>query len=179
MSREYPDRVNPWKAAEGKRRFAGTIPLRKMGRLRPLLAAAEGEARFEALFERDALGWATVQLEVSAKLPLVCQASLERYEEPVSRTSLLAVLGGPERQDELPEHYEATRAEDGQLVFLDLVQDELILAVPQVPRKPGLEAVRFSTDPDDVQAGEDDELKRPFAALGDLLKGRRKTEDPH
>lgn len=173
MSREYPDWVNPWKAAEGNRRFAGTIPLRNMSRLKPLLADDQGEARFEAQFTRDALGWATIQLDVRAELPLVCQASLERYDEPVSRSSLLAVAKDPEQQDELPEHYEATLAEDGRLVFLDLVQDELILAVPQVPRKPGLEEVRFSTDPDGVQAGEDEEQKRPFAALGDLLKGGR------
>lgn len=179
MSREYPDWVNPWKAAEGNRRFAGTIPLRNMSRLTPLLASDEGEAEFEAHFARDALGWATVQLDVSAKLPLICQASLERYDEPVSRSSLLAVVENPEQQDELPEHYDAARVEEGRVVFLDLVQDELILAVPQVPRKPGLEEVRFSTDPEEDLSDQDEEHNRPFAALGELLKGRRKTEEPH
>ena len=48
MSRDFPDFIDPWKAAEGQRVFFGTVPLKRMQRLSPLLVSAEGEADFEA-----------------------------------------------------------------------------------------------------------------------------------
>ena len=53
MSRDFPDFIDPWKAAEGHRVFHGTMPLKKMRRLSLLLASAEGEAGFEACFYFD------------------------------------------------------------------------------------------------------------------------------
>lgn len=170
MSREYPDWVNPWKAADGKRSFSGTMALGRMTRLAPMLASVDGLASFEARFFRDALGWAVIQLDVKADLKLRCQASLEVYTEQVSRSSALAAVEEPERADDLPEHYDLAPLEEGRVVFLDLVQDELILAVPQVPRKPGLEAVQYSTDPNADSSGSSQKRESPFAVLGGLLK---------
>jgi uncharacterized protein len=176
MSREYPDWVNPWKAADGNRVYAGTIALRRMTRLAPLLASAEGTVAFEAEFTRDALGWATIRLDVEADLKLVCQASLEAYTEAVARSSVLVAVENPERQDELPDHYETAALEDGRLVFLESVQDELILAIPQVPRKPGLQAVRFTTDPQGELEAPGGTSAKPFAVLGELLGGAGRSK---
>lgn len=177
MSREFPDWVNPWKAAEGNRIYRGTIALAKMNRLAPLLAGTEGEVEFSATFSLDGMGWTTVDLEVRANLPLVCQASLERFLLPVERKTTLAVIGDLRDQDRVPGHYEATWTETGQLVFLEIVQDELILGIPQVPRKPGTGEIQYSTDPDEEQELRSEERNRPFAALGDLIRGERNETD--
>ena len=174
MAREFPDWVNPTKAAEGNRIYRGTIGLARMNRLAPLLAKAEGEARFEAGFARDGLGFTTIKLEVSADLPLVCQASLERFKLPVRRDSLLVVIGDIDDQDKVPGHYEPCWTESGHLVFLELIQDELILAVPQVPRKPGLGSVKYTTDPDEKPVTGSDEQTKPFAALEELMRKAHK-----
>ena len=177
MSREIPDWVNPWKAAEGKREYRGTLALGQMSRLKPLLATAEGEAQFEATFAMDGKGLATLQLAVAADLPLRCEASLEQYLHPVSRRSFLAVVEDEAGQDSLPEHYEATRVESGQLVFLDVVQDELILEVPQVPRKPGLESVHYTTGPDNENESSAGRPGKPFAELGALVQKEHEEAD--
>jgi len=171
MSREFPDWVNPRKAAEGNRIYRGTIPLARMSRLAPLLAGTEGEAEFRAAFAEDGMGWITIDLQVKAELPLICQASLERFLLPVERRTTLAVIGDLREQDRLPGHYEATWAESGQVVFCEIVQDELILAIPQVPRKPGTGEILYSTDPEHDTKRSAEERNRPFAALGDLLRG--------
>lgn len=176
MSREIPDWVDPWKAAEGNRVYRGSIALGRMSRLKPLLAMAEGEAKFEAVFTRHEKGLITLDLRVDADLPLRCEASLERYLHPVNRTSFLAVVEDEEGPDTAGD-YEITRIESGQLVFLDVVQDELILEVPQVPRKPGLKRVRFSTDPDDEYKSGAGRPGMPFAELGALLPDERKETD--
>lgn len=177
MSREFPDWINPWKAAEGNRRYGGSIALDRMARLKPLLAEASGEARFDAEFSKDALGWTVVTVHVTAMLPLVCQASLEVYAEPVDRTSALAVIEDLDDQVDVPDHYDPTRTEGGRLSFLELVQDELILAVPQVPRKPGYGNIYFSTDPEAEPETGTERKKSPFAALGDLVRDGSKPTD--
>ena len=148
-----------------------------MERLTPLLAPAEWQdARFSAAFGYDRQGTLTVDLHVEAKLPLVCQRSLEVYLEPVERHSVLAVVAGVAEQDLVPEHYEPVLTEHGRLALLDLVEDELLLALPQVPKNPALEAVQRSTDAGARPAGDDAEERthRPFEGLADLLKERGK-----
>lgn len=178
MSREFPDWVNPWKAAEGKRIFSGSVALGRMPRLKPLLAAADGEARFTASFVLDGEKRATIALAVSAELPLTCQASLEAFMLPVERKSRLAVIEDQAEEENLPEHYDPVIARSGKIVFADLVEDELLLAMPQVPRKPGLQGVRFSTDPQAAEAAESPEhYHRPFAALRSMLGDGRRDRD--
>jgi uncharacterized protein len=176
MSRDFPDFIDPWKAADGKRQFQGTMPLKRMARLVPLLAAGEGVekgvAGFIARFAHDAQGAVIIDLHVEASLPLVCQRSLAPYREQVRREACLAVITTLAEQDVLPANYEPVLVENGRLALQDLVEDELLLAVPPVPREPGTHAVDRSTDgeakPEPREEGEP--THRPFEGLAGLLK---------
>jgi len=172
MSREYPDWISPGRAAEGKRIFSGTIPFSRMKRLAAELVVAQGEASFTASFRFDLDKRVIIDLQVEAALPLVCQASLEVYDEMVNRQSELAVMDDEHEQDDLAEHYEPVLTENGRLAIAGLVEDELLLALPQVPRKPGLQKVEYSTGglPDKEDSPKAGVKKNPFAALQDMLK---------
>jgi uncharacterized protein len=172
MSREYPDWISPGRAAEGKRIFSGTIPLSRMKRLASLLVDAKGEASFVAAFRIDLDQRVIIDMQVEAALPLVCQASLDHYDEHVKRQSELAVIEHDSEHAELPDNYEPVQTEKGRLAIARLVEDELLLGLPQVPRKPGLKKVEYSTGGDSFQS-EDASAgakKNPFAALQDTLK---------
>lgn len=163
MSRDFPDWINPWTAAQGKRRFAGTVPLRRMQRLAPSLERVEGaEAAFEAWLALDEERRPVIDLEVTADLTLLCQASLEPYLEHIERRSTLGVVESDGEIERLPPHYDPVFADHGRLALATLVEDELILGLPQVPRNPALEAVRFSTgagaeeDPSEGKRGAQD-----------------------
>jgi uncharacterized protein len=182
MSREFPDLLNPCKAADGQRGFEGTMPLKRMQRLAPLLAP-EGpviwkDAWFRADFARDAQGFVTVELWVEAELPLICQRSLLPYPEAVRRHSLLAVVEDLTDQDLLPEHYEPVLVEQGQLALVELVEDELLLALPEVPRNPAIAEVSRSTGPaePEKEATPQEPTRKPFAELGRLLATRAEEE---
>ena len=172
MSREYPDWISPGRAAEGKRIFSGTIPLAQMKRLAPLLVTAQGEASFVAVFRTDLDKRVVIDLQVEAALPLVCQASLDVYDEQVKRSSELAVIEDVSELDELPDNYDPVQTENGRLAIASLVEDELLLGLPQIPRKPGLEKVEYSTGGKPVEEGESQARarKNPFAALQEMLK---------
>jgi len=171
MSREYPDWISPERAAEGKRVYSGTIPLSRMKRLAALLVDASGEAAFSAAFKTDLDHRVIIDLQVEAALPLVCQASLEVYDELVKRRSELAVITHDSEQFDLPENYEPVLTENGRLAIAGIVEDELLLGLPTIPRKPGLRPVEFSTGGEDA-GGETRKVAKenPFSALQDMLK---------
>jgi uncharacterized protein len=174
MSRDYPDLIDPWKAADGHRVFHGTMPLSRMQRLSALLDSNAGEAAFSARFGYDRQKNVVIDLEVEADLMLVCQRSLLPYAEPVSRRSQLVVIESLAEQDSLPGHYEPVLVENHRVALLELVEDELLLGVPQIPRNPEIEEIEISTDggvrtPSDKS---DEPLRRPFAGLAELMKAK-------
>ena len=172
MSRDFPDFINPWKAAEGQRMFFGTMPLKRMKRLAPLLASAEGESGFELCFYFDRQDNAIIKVAVTADLILLCQRSLAPYTETVQRTSLLAVIRDITGQDMMPANYEPIVLETGKLALLDLVEDELLLALPQIPKNPAVDEIELSAD-GEVRPLSDDKEKRlqgPFAGLAGMLE---------
>lgn len=180
MSLEYPDFIDPQKAAEGHRVFSGTIPIHRMDRLKTFLANDEGEVCFTAQFDKDPLVGVKIQIEVEAALWLVCQRSLEPYQEVFRRASLLGVIKDTSQEGLLPEGYEGTLAEHGKVSFLELVEDELLLALPQVPRNPDLpELVEEPNEyglvaelPESMvgRAAGQQPRQHPFAGLADQLK---------
>jgi uncharacterized protein len=172
MSREYPDWISPARAAEGKRVFSGTVPLARMKRLAPLLAEVKGEAEFTARFSTDLEKRVVIDLHVSAALPLVCQASLEVYDEQVRRKTVLAVVESESEQSELPDHYEPAKADNGRLALVSLVEDELLLGLPQIPRKPGLDWIEYAAGEPAPEGAEEpgEERDNPFAVLQGMLE---------
>lgn len=169
MSREFPDWINPWTAAQGHRRFAGTVPLARMKRLGRSLESTDGEACFEAEFDLDEDKRPVIELSAAADVSLMCQASLEPYVAPLERSSTLAVIESEGELELLAEHYDPVVVDAGRLALAQLVEDELILALPQVPRNPEVDAVSYSTG----QTDEDElpERRNPFAALQGKIGG--------
>ena len=180
MSRDFPDMVDPWKAADGRRGFGGTVPLARLARLAELLAPEEagavawGEAAFEVLFGYDEQGLVTIRVTVEADLPRVCQRSLETYFEHVDRVSTVAVITDVGEQESLPEIYEPVLVEDRRLALASLVEEERLLAGPQLPRKPGAGDPGLPTDGslEQAPAKKKEPVHKPFAGLAGLMKAK-------
>jgi uncharacterized protein len=182
MSREFPDFVDPWKAADGRRRFQGTMPLKRLKRLEPMLAPADegqraeslarNDATFSASFGYDEQGLVTIKIAVKASLPLICQRSLAPYQEKVERNSLLVVIEQVSDQDQVPESYDPVLVENRRLAIQDIVEEELLLAIPQVPRNPEVAEIELSTDGEvrTPSVSENEQSHRPFAGLAGLMK---------
>ncbi|MCW8926979.1 MAG: YceD family protein [Xanthomonadales bacterium] len=144
----------------------------RMKRLAPLLAGPAGEAAFVAAFKTDLDKRVVVELQVSAVVPLVCQASLEVYDQQLERSSVLGVIEDIVEQENLPDHYDPVQTERGRLAIASLVEDELLLGLPQIPRKPGLEPIKYSTGGPFQEEGQTPagDRKSPFADLHDMIK---------
>jgi uncharacterized protein len=169
MSADVPEVLDAWRMVAARRGFAGRLPLASMHRLREVLFDDHGEVAYSLEFDSDALRVPYVELRIDAQLPLQCQRSLQRFLLPVSVVQRLGLLRASGDMDEaaLPEGYEALELpEDGVLRPAELVEDELILAVPVVPVDPGSGTVER-----DWPVQPDEEVRaNPFAALASLSK---------
>ncbi|MBD7921941.1 DUF177 domain-containing protein [Xanthomonas sp. CFBP 8703] len=168
MSANVPELLDAWRMVAARRVFEDRLPLSAMTRLQGSLADTEGECRYTLEFGRDAvLQVSYVELTLETELPLICQRSLQRFLLPVSSVQRLGLIRSEAEEAALPPDYEALLVpDDGMLRPADLVEDELVLAVPLVPVAPGSEAVE-----QDWPATEEEVSKaNPFAALAALKK---------
>lgn len=148
-----------------RRGLEGRLPLSSLARLRGSLLDTEGDVRFSMAFDRDELQLPYVDLRIEADLPLECQRSLDRFLLPVRLAQRMGLIRDEADDAALPEGYEPLLVpEDGMVSPAALVEDELILALPTVPVKPGSEAVERDWAPDE----EERRQANPFAALAGL-----------
>jgi len=153
-----------------KRLFDGRLPLSGMPRLRPVLADADGDCRFEVEFGVDAMGMRYVDVRAEAELPLLCQRSLERFLHPVRVNQRLGLITDESQEAALPEGVEPLLLDaSGELNPAGLVEDELILAVPVVPIDPASAEIEAEW-PEDAEV---EEKPNPFAALAALKEQKK------
>lgn len=162
MSRDFPAQIDAWQMAQGRRSLSGSWPLARLPRLRPMLAADGGEVGFSMAFGIDEIGVSFVDLTLDAALPLTCQRTLEEYQHLVSRTVRLGLLRQEADEAGLPEDYEPLLAPGSETETLALVEDELILAIPLVPKNPNA-----SIAPG-YEAAASEQKDNPFAVLKQL-----------
>jgi uncharacterized protein len=167
MSADLPESIDAWRAVTARRIYEGEVPLGRFTRLASSLADVDGSCRYRLEFGRDALGAATVALTARAGLPLVCQRSLQRFVLPVHCEQQLGLVRSEREEAALaPDTEPVLVPADGTLNPLDLVEDELILAVPVVPLSPQADAV----EPAGPQGADDEPRDNPFAALAALKR---------
>ena len=147
--------------AKDGRRVKSAVPVERLGRLAESVLESVGSVDFEFQGERDDGGKLYVELLVRAGLVLQCQRCLEALVWPceVSNRLLLLRAGDALPDDEL-ENDEVDALEVEPLTdLLALVEDELLLSLPLVPRHDDCEPP--------VKAGDDEEIS-PFAVLRQL-----------
>ncbi|RDI99629.1 DNA-binding protein [Dyella solisilvae] len=155
-----------------RRSFQGVLPIAALPRLGEALAGTEGTAQYELDFGRDEFGTAYLDLRVQAPLTLTCQRTLEPFVLPVTLDSRLGLIRSEREEAALPPEVEPLLvADDGKLNLADVIEDELLLALPLVPVNPDstLPEEVVGPGPEEVSSGEG-RSDNPFAVLRELKK---------
>ena len=169
MSAPLPAVIDVWRMVAAKRQFEGTLPLSAFARLRTSLVDTDGECRFTLEFGRDGSNQAFAEVRAEAELPLMCQRTLERYLHRVRLVQQLGLITSEAQEDALPETMEPLLVpESGEMPAIDLVEDELILALPVVPINPDSElpSHEWHEEPDE-------EKQNPFGVLAQLKDNKQ------
>ncbi len=151
-----------------------TIPLSELPRVSRELTGTEGAARGRVRFLRER-GNADADLTVNAQPEVVCQRCMQAMRWPIDDHSRLALVSDYAAADRVPQDLEVFLVEGDSVSVRDLVDEEIMLALPHVPRHAeGSEcAARAVTLPGEAaEAAEpvDTQVQKPFAQLGELLK---------
>ena len=172
MSVTLPESVDAWRMVSARRSFQGELPVVALKRLGEVLAGTEGTLQYELDFGRDEFGTAYLDVRVQAPLTLTCQRTLEPFVLPVTVDSRLGMIRSEREESALPPGSEPLLvADDGKLNLADVIEDELLLALPLVPVNPDstLPEEVVGPGPEESSSGEG-RSDNPFAVLRELKK---------
>lgn len=143
----------------------GVWPLSELPRLREALANDAGEVAYEISGVRDERGRPGLRLKVSGTLALRCQRCLEPmpFEVHTDETLVLAATLAEIHAEPADAHAPDRVVAGKEMALRELIEDELILAVPYAPR-------HESCTP--AGAGERAQKISPFAGLRGLMRGK-------
>ncbi|MGD8497407.1 MAG: YceD family protein [Chromatiales bacterium] len=174
MSAALPNRVDALRLADRAERVEGLIDLGRAERLAEVAAGRDAEARLSLRFSRDAGGVAGVQGEIIAELWPQCQRCLEPYALRAEvRVELALVESDAEAKRLMDSGRDSLVLSDGWIDLLELVEDELLLALPLIPMHPSAdqcspEVRAVMTAP--AERKDEEAEPGPFAALAALKK---------
>jgi uncharacterized protein len=164
MFDRLPDLFDPLEFVEKRRRIRGMVPLASLDRICDVLLNREGGANIDLEFKREDRV-AAIEGLVSANLVLQCQCCLEALIWPVCSEVRLGVVGSIDEANVLPEGFEPMIVESGGMVALaDIIQDELLLAIPSIPQHSECHLPKPRARSDGVE--------HPFAVLAQLKKNQ-------
>lgn len=172
MSRQHkrlPHEIDPFRLAESGVELSGPIPLKQMRRLLPLLVDASGVVSVVLNFDIDELGVPYVRGRIVAELNIICQRCLETLRLPVDQDIVLAWVRNEQEAERLPIRYESYLVEQNPLMLNDVIEDELLLALPQVPmhEETDCPASKWLEAQAKAELAEDDS-ENPFSILAKL-----------
>jgi len=159
-----PEQIEPLGLADVGRSFRGRVPVDGLSRLVPLLSSTQGELQVSLEFDLDERRIRTLKGTIEGKLKLVCQRCLEALQFPVDLTVCLGIVSSEDEIDRLPEGYEPLMVTGEPLRTFDLIEDEVLLALPAIPVHEGREncVTGYSNEPEPAQRD------NPFAVLEKL-----------
>lgn len=164
-----PHQIDPFRLAEAGAQLSGRLPLSQFKRLQELLADDTGELEVELGFDVDELGVPIVVGRIQAALSLTCQRCLEAYAYPVDVQIALAWVKTEQEADKLPLRYEPYVVEETPLQLNDVIEDELLLALPQIPMHDEADCPASGLLMQDSSAEDEaDEKANPFSVLAKL-----------
>ena len=135
MKHKLPRYVEPTRLANNRQTLSGVLSLAEMPRLAESLPAQDQEIETCLQFGRDDGNRVVIEIHIRATLLLECQRTLKTYSQDFDITTTLCPITHDSEAKLLPQGYEPLLLHDDQITTVDLVEDELLLALPIVPKQ--------------------------------------------
>jgi len=135
MSERFPVHLDAVSLAEKGREIAGFVPVEAFERLAGSLHSRTGRIEVLLRFARDEAGRARLRGHLTGALELVCERCLAPYEMPIEIDLDLVLVDSEAAAESLPEEQDALVVGGRRSMHtVDMIEDDLILALPLVPR---------------------------------------------
>lgn len=162
-----PGRLEPRKLVSQGAILEGALATDSMARLHAAVLGLEDEVGVHLEFGRDEENRPLLDGRFSLGVELQCQRCLGGVAIDLKGAFHLGLVWREEQVDQLPRALDPWWVEDEWLDVCDLIEDELLLALPIVPRHP--EGQCF-IDASYVGGDQEEERQSPFNVLAQLKK---------
>lgn len=169
MFKKLPDLIDPVHCAEHNMRFQARVNQSAMKRLCEQVEQPDGDVEVDIVFSRHPR-LKTPQFEISLKTQLVleCQRTLQPFEYSVDRHTRGVYVSVKSMAEDLGDDIEVYEMPEGKVSLLELVEDEVLLAIPMIPRQDGEFLTWQDEEFEEADLAPLDD--NPFAKLKDLKK---------
>lgn len=169
MYQKLPKEIAPLRLAQNGLKLTGELAVKDMPRLLQSLQSDEGTVTVNMAFDVDEINTPYMQGEFTTTVSMKCERCLQAMPVKLDVHSLLAMVMDEQKIEGLAEQYEPWLLESSDDVPLSsVIEDELILALPLVPRhdEACLPASEWVSSDESVE--EVEEKVSPFAILATL-----------
>jgi len=168
-----PLEIDPFRMAEVGRLMAGKVEITTLKRLLPLLESTTGYIDIELEFNIDEGGVRYMHGKIATTLVLKCQRCMEAMDLPLQNEFSLAFVHSESEAELLPEQYEPQIVESTPVHLMDMLEDEILLSLPQIPMHDEAEcSIQSFNDENELveQQSEKEDKPNPFAVLEKLKR---------
>ena len=132
--RLLPEYIDPFRYAEQALRLRGEVKLTAMPRLQAMVRSNDSRVVVELQFGVDEQKIPFVKGKMQTTLQLQCQRCMDPYQYEIITGFALGIVTSDDEAGNLPSHYEPVLTKEGQLALRELVEEELILNLPIIPK---------------------------------------------
>jgi uncharacterized protein len=167
MSESNAGRIDLDKIGPQGLTVSGEIALDRLSRLVGAIEGTTCPIAYHLTLHRDPRGFVAATGSVRTTVRLVCQRCLQVMTWPIDAPLAIGIVESEGLFQRLPEALEPHLASSGEVMVADLIEDELLLALPLAATHdaPGECPAPGEPDPRETEGGRDD---NPFAVLARL-----------
>ncbi|WP_113905795.1 23S rRNA accumulation protein YceD [Aliidiomarina celeris] len=166
-----PITVDPVRSAGKGLSFEGVVPSGNLNRLQEMLLSPCNDPEVFVVFDRDEQNIVYFRGSAKVDVSLTCQRCNEPMSVLVNAEFQYAPVNKKVKAEDLPEYYDAAEMNElGEVSLHEIVEDELIIALPLVAMHTD---ENCAIDRNTMTFGElppEAEKKNPFAVLQELKK---------
>jgi uncharacterized protein len=135
MSEKFiPEHIDPFRYAEQSLSLDGSVKIADMPRLNANVVASGDSVAVQLQFGVDEQHITFLKGHLDTKLTLQCQRCMEPFFYEIISDFILGIVSTLDEANALPEQYEPAMSAEGSLALRELIEDEIILNLPIIPR---------------------------------------------
>ncbi len=169
MHQKLPKEIDPLRLAQNGLKLSGQLSVKDMPRLLPSLLNDESIVDVDITFDVDEVNTPFMRGRFTTTVSMTCERCMTEMPVKLDVNCLLAMITSEHKIEGLAEQYDPWLLEgNDDIVLCSIVEDELILALPLVPRhkQACVPAEEWSSSDEIVE--EVEEKESPFAILSTL-----------
>lgn len=152
--------------------YRGRLTLSTMKRLSDFLANSNGFVQVSLFCGYDLRGLVFVKIKIETQVQFICQRCLQLFTMPMEIKSCLSPITHDNETKCLPDAYEPVMVQDDCIEVKNMVEDELIINLPSIPKHKQNDCKILFEDENENEKTIDRHRKKPFAQLKKHFKDK-------